>query len=115
MGIEFISKNRGAIRQRWTREARRAAVPDLFTTHPECTTRTVIAEVGDGTRISPREKLVAQCDGERLVFLRDMVPVATNANPPADVHKAIRERGCAVAEATKIYEKSGTVEVQIKE
>lgn len=115
MGIDFINKKGPAIRKSWTRQARLQAVPDLFTSHPECATRSVIADLAEGVRIAPREEVMVQSSGNRLIALREMVAIAWNDKPPADLLAAIRERGgCALAEAAKIYERSGTVELRIK-
>ena len=116
MGTEFLLKKGNVLRSRWTREARKLATPDLFSEMPACTSRSVIADIAAGSHIAPREKVIVQCEGSALVFLRDMVPVATKRDPPPDLVAAIRDRGgCAIAETRAIYEVSGSVELQIKE
>ena len=115
MGIEFIRKKGGAIRKRWENDARKAAIPDLFTKHPECKTRSVLVDLIGGIDVKPKEPLLLKCAGDGLVAMREMVVVGHSKTPPNDLLSIIRESGgCAVGEASKKFDLSGTIEVKVK-
>lgn len=115
MGNEFLLKKGAQISKALTLKARRLAQSDLFTKHPECKTRSIIADVLQGARVGPNEAVLLQCSGSRLVILRDMATIAVHEAPPPDVYAAIRDSaGCAIGETLRVNALSGTVEVQIK-
>ncbi|PYV17558.1 MAG: hypothetical protein DMG21_08010 [Acidobacteria bacterium] len=88
MGLDFAEKVARSFRKGARQQARRIGNAHLFTQQPECS-RAYAATMHKGQEVALGDKLGVRLDGDRVVALRALTPVATFNNPPADSKQAL--------------------------
>lgn len=114
MGLDFLKRAGKSFQKGWDRGRDELATPDLFTRHPECRNRFVVAKPHGGQSLSAGEKLILQKDGSRLIVCRAASPVATVLDLPQDLAHAIHESGgyaCGYVE--RVHARSGVADISI--
>ncbi|PPE73073.1 hypothetical protein C3942_14710 [Solimonas fluminis] len=112
MGLDFIRKRAGSFKKAWLRGSEELARNDLLTRHPECQSRTVVADLGDECGASVGQRVVLEAAGGRLLLYRGHARIGAIARPPADLASAIASNGgVALGEITQLNHFSGTADV----
>ena len=89
MGLDFIRKTAPSFHKGLDQRRIELATPTLFTHLPAHAPRTYAAHVQSGTVLASGEKLGVRLDGDRVVALRGLDPIATIDNPPAELIEAL--------------------------
>ncbi|MEP7246760.1 MAG: hypothetical protein ABI885_24200 [Gammaproteobacteria bacterium] len=91
------------------------ANPTLFTRHPACGARSVIAQLNDGVVVTPGSSVTVHLRDEKLMVVREMTCIGIVERPPADLVHAIRNMGNqALGSCRQFNEFSGTADVEVK-
>src|SRR6266699_4731274 len=97
MGIDFIRKAARSYRKGLDRRRIELGTPHLFTRQPSASPRAYVATVSPGQRLTAGEKLGVHLDGEHIVLLRGLNPVATLASPTIELRRLYQTHMAKVA------------------
>jgi hypothetical protein len=112
MGLDFIRKRAGSFKKAWRRGSEELSRNDLLTRHPECQSRTVVADLGDRCNATVGEKVVLQMAGGKLNLYREHSQIGSIPKPPEDLAHAIADNGgVALGEITQLNGFSRTADV----
>lgn len=115
MGLDFIRRTARSSTKAWDRGRSELADPTLFTRHPECSIRTVVAQLDNGIVMEPGSNVTMCLRGERLLVVRETTQIGTIERPPADLVRAIRDMGNqALGSCRQFNQLSGTADVEVK-
>ena len=89
MGIEFVRKAAPSFRKGLDRMRIELATPTLFSREPACAPRAYAAKVRSGQTLTAGEMVGVRLDGEQILVLRGLDPVATFNSPPAELRDAL--------------------------
>jgi hypothetical protein len=89
MGLDFIRKAAPAFHKGLDQKRIELATPTLFTRQPASAPRTYAAHMRGGEALTAGEKLGVRLDGDCVVALRGLDPIATINNPPAELVDAL--------------------------
>jgi hypothetical protein len=93
MGVDFIRQRAKSFRKLWDRHRLELTTKDLFSREPDCITRGAVARVLGSDRVEEGTPLLLVVQGETLVAMREMRPVAVLVRPPASLLTLIEESG----------------------
>ncbi|HEY6270451.1 MAG TPA: hypothetical protein VIX19_00480 [Terriglobales bacterium] len=114
MGIEFIRKAAPSFRKGLDRRRIELGTPKLFRQEPTCIPRAYAANIGSGQTVATGEKLGVRFDGEQVVALRGLDPVATFSSPPTELKDALRaSHGEACGLVKEVHEIAQMVEIAV--
>ena len=89
MGLDFIRRAARSFHKGLDRRRIELATPTLFTQQPACAARTYAANLRSGQTLTAGEKLGVRLDGQRVLAMRGLDPVATINSPPAELMDAL--------------------------
>lgn len=89
MGLDFIRRAARSFHKGLDHRRIELATPTLFMQQPSCAPRTYAASLRDGKTLTTGEKLGVRLDGQRVVAMRGLDPVATINSPPAELMNAL--------------------------
>ena len=89
MGVDFIKRTARAFHKGLDRRRIEAAIPKLFTQQPTSIPRTYAAQLRGGQKLNTGERVGVRLDGEHVLALRGLDPVATINNPSAELVQAL--------------------------
>lgn len=89
MGIDFVRRAARSFHKGLDRRRIELATPNLFSQQPTAAPRSYAANLGTGKSLAEGEKLGVRLDGERVIAMRGLDPVATFDRPPAELVKAL--------------------------
>src|SRR6202030_4505452 len=89
MGVDFIRRAARSFHKGLDRRRIELGTPNLFTQEPTSAPRTYAANVRNGETLAAGEKLGVRLDGERVLAMRGLDPVATFDSPPPELVKAL--------------------------
>lgn len=101
MGLDFIRKTAPSFHKGLDQKRIELATPTLFTQYPATAPRTYAAHVRGGHVLAAGEKLGVRLDGDCVVAMRGLDPIATISNPPAELVEALSAahgEACAVVQ-----------------
>jgi len=114
MGIDFIRKAAPSFHKGLDRRRIELATPTLFRQEPTHAPRAYAANLRRGQKVEAGEKLGVRLDGEQVVALRGLEPVATFNNPPAELKDALQAcHGEAYGFVKEIHHIAQTAEVVV--
>jgi len=114
MGIEFIRKAAKSFNKGTDRDRRDLARPDLFTQLPTIAPRSYAATLQNGCTVTPGEKLGVHLDGQNVVALRGLDPIATFNSPSVDLKNALHAcHGERSGSVLHVHPIAGIVEIVI--
>jgi hypothetical protein len=115
MGLDFIRKRAGSFKKAWRRGREDLARNDLLTKYPECTSRTVVADIGSTDKTPVGTKVVLQVAEGRIDVYQAHARIGQVASPPSDLAEAMRRNGgSALGEISQLNQISGTADVCVK-
>lgn len=115
MGLDFIRKRAGSFKKAWRRGREELARNDLLTKYPECTSRTVVADIGSTERTEVGAQVVLQVAENRIDVYQANARIGQVANPPRELADAMkRNGGSALGEVSQLNQISGTADVCVK-
>lgn len=113
MGLDFAEKVARSFRKGLDSKRVELGTPTLFSQQPECA-RAYAATMHKGHDLAPGDKLGVRLDGDRVVALRGLTPVATFNNPPADLKQALTEsHGVACGTVQDVHDIAKTAEISV--
>lgn len=113
MGLDFAEKVARSFRKCLDTKRVELGTPTLFTQQPECS-RAYAATVLPGQELSPGDTLGVRLNGDRVIALRGLTPVATFNNPPADLKQALNEsHGVGWATVQDVHDIANTAEIKV--
>jgi hypothetical protein len=114
MGLDFIRKRAGTFKKAWRRGREELARNDLLTKHPECVSRSVVADIGDYKPALGTEVVLQIADDHIDVYLSHS-RIGQVPHAPSDLAKAMQQNGGrALGEITQLNQFSGTADVCVK-
>jgi hypothetical protein len=114
MGEEFIRKAAPSYRKGLDRYRLELGTRNLFTRVPDSAPRTFAAKLREGQTVTPGEKLGICLEGEQVIALRGLDPVATLMNPPGDLKADLsKSHGEACGQVQEVHEFAGIAEIAI--
>jgi hypothetical protein len=114
MGLEFIRKAAPKYRKGLDRKRIQLGTPDLFMREPEAEPRRFAATIRPGQELITGEKLGVCLDGEQVLALRGLDPVAVFNSPPAELREALAESyGDACGSVEEIHEIASVAEIAV--
>lgn len=114
MGLDFIRKTAPSFIRLLDRRAVKLRTPTLFGRDLPVVARTASAEISEGAKVAPGEKVLLRIIKDKLIAQRDNVQIAECANPPAEFIKHLRAgAGVAQGEIKSLQPISQTVEIGI--
>jgi len=114
MGIDFVRKAARSFHKGLDRRRIELATPNLFTQQPASTPRSYAANLRSGKSLSEGEKLGVRLDGDRVVAMRGLDPVATFDSPPTELVKALTaSHGEACGVVKQVYGMAQTAEIDV--
>lgn len=102
MGLDFIRKATPSFRKGLDRMRIKLATPTLFTQEPTCSSPVYAANLREDKELAAGEKLGVRLDGQRVLALRGLEPVAVFDNPTPDLKAALAAshgEACGVVQA----------------
>lgn len=115
MGLDFIRRAAPSFIKGWDRGKTDLTNPTLFTKHPDCRTRTTVANIDDGARAKAGEQVAICVRDTKLILVRETALIGVIENPPPDLFRAIDGAGgCALGQVVRINPLSGTADVEIE-
>lgn len=113
MGLDFAEKVARSFRKGLDSKRVELGTPTLFTKQPECS-RAYAATVRKGHALDLGEKLCIRFDGNDVVAMRGLTPVATLNNPPPDLKQAlVASHGVACGTVQDVHEIAKTAEITV--
>ena len=114
MGIEFIRKAAPSFRKGLDRKRLQLGTPTLFTQQPICAPRTYAATLRTGKRLAVGEKLGVRLDGQQVVALHGLDPVAVFESPPRELVNALQaSHGEACGTVHEVHTAAETAEISV--
>lgn len=89
MGLDFIRKTGPSFHKGLDQKRIDLATPTLFTQHPAAAPRSYAAHIRRGRHVTAGEKLGVRLDGDCVVALRGLDPIAIIDSPPAELVEAL--------------------------
>jgi hypothetical protein len=89
MGVDFIRRTARSFHKGLDRRRIELGTPTLFTQQPETAPRTYAANVCAGATLAAGEKVGVRLDGDCVIAMRGLDPIATINRPPADLVAAL--------------------------
>ena len=112
MGVDFIRRTARSFHKGLDRRRIELASPNLFVHSIRAKPRTYSAQMCSGQRIEAGEKLGVRLEGQLVVAMRGLDPVATISSPTGELLEALadghREASCVVQE---VHEMARVVEI----
>jgi hypothetical protein len=91
MGLEFVRKIVPRFRKGLDRRRVELGTPDLFTQNPASAPRAYAAIVREGQTLTAGEAVGVRAEGQSVVALRGIDPIATFKNPPSCLKDALSQ------------------------
>ena len=113
MGVDFIKRIRGTFHKGLDRRRIEAAIPGLFTQQPSFS-RTFAAQLCSGQKLSTGEKLGVRLDGQQVLAMRGLDPVAIFKEPSQALLEALSAgHGEAAGVVHKVHDIARTAEISV--
>ena len=114
MGSDFVEKAADTFKKSWDKEKVALGTADLFTRTPECTPRTVAADMMDDAHLSVGDCLMVETSDGALVARQGNNEVARMTDPPTGIRQAVVD-SCGIATGTveAVHHTSGVVEIAL--
>ena len=114
MGIDFIRKAARSYRKGLDRRRIELGTPHLFTRQPNAAPRAYAASVRPGQTLTPGEKLGIHLDGEQILVLRGLSPVATLTSPTLELKEALSAaHGEGCGEVQRVHQIASVAEITV--
>jgi hypothetical protein len=114
MGIEFVKKAAPSFRKGLDRMRIQLATPTLFTQQPAYAPRAYAANLHRGQTVSTGEKLGVRLDGEHVLVLRGIDPVAIFNSPTVELMEALQaSHGEACGLVQEVHDIARMVEITV--
>jgi hypothetical protein len=114
MGLDFIRRAARSFHKGLDRRRIELATPTLFTQQPTCAPRTYAANLNDGQTLTTGEKLGVRLDGERVLAMRGLDPVASINSPPAELMDALSaSHGEACGIVQQVHDIANVAEISV--
>ena len=114
MGIDFIRRAARSFHKGLDRRRIELGTPNFFTQHPTSAPRSYAAAMQSGKCVAEGEKLGVRLEGNRVVAMRGLDPVATFSSPPTELVKALAaSHGEACGVVRQIHSMAQTAEIDV--
>ena len=114
MGLDFVRKAARSFHKGLDRNRIELGTPDLFTQEPTAAPRTYAAVFRTGQTLTPGEKLGVHLEGEAVVLMRGLNPVATFDRPSTELIKALSDsHGEACGVVQQVHDMAQMAEVNV--
>jgi len=114
MGLDFIRRAARSFHKGLDRRRIELATPTLFTQQPASAPRTYAANLRSGQTLTAGEKLGVRLDGQQVLAMRGLDPVATINSPPAELMDALSASyGEACGVVQEVYDIAHVAEITV--
>lgn len=114
MGLDFVRKAARAFHKGLDVRRIQLATPTLFSEQPISAPRTYAATLGSSQTLTAGEKLSIRLEGELVLAMRGLNPVATVKNPPAELVSALSASyGEACGTVQQVHSIASVAEISI--
>lgn len=114
MGLDFIRRAAHTFHKGLDRRRIELATPTLFTQPPTSLPRTYAAEVRGGQTLTAGEQLSVRLDGQRVLALRGLDPVAIINSPPVELMDALSaSHGEACGVVNEVHDIAHIAEISV--
>jgi hypothetical protein len=114
VGLDFIRTAARSFHKGLDRRRIELGTPSLFTQEPASAPRAYAATLRSGQTLTAGEKLGVRLDGESVVAMRGLDPVATFEKPSAELVKALSDsHGEACGVVQQVHDMACMAEINV--